>query len=105
MEIWLKLNVLLLINFLATNIIENANICYLLNETKHLLSQVDFIVTHVLREYNSCVDYLANLGSTLSNFIIFYNSNSTIFDNSNVPKPLIVLVNLEKMGLPYIMFH
>lgn len=53
--------------------------------------------THVLREDNTCADNLANLGSSLPDL--------NIFENSNILKPLISLVNLDKIGFSYIWLY
>lgn len=61
-KMWMEVDALLLINLLTFDIYENVDTFYLHKETKQLLGQIKFSISHILREDNKCVDYSANLG-------------------------------------------
>lgn len=53
-KIWLEVDALFHINFLTTNKMGNDDIFYLLKDSKPLLSQASYLVTHILREPLLC---------------------------------------------------
>lgn len=93
-NVWLKVNALLLINLLTYNNHQNVDIFYLLKETKSLLGHINLSISHILQEGNKCPNDLTNLGSLLPYL--------TCCDLMNMPKHLKGFVNLDKIFIPYI---
>lgn len=67
---------------------------YLLNNTKSKLSKINFLILHISREENSCVDYLPKLGVGLSLLNIFCKNELPFYING--------MIKVDKCWLLYV---
>lgn len=74
----------------------NAEIYYLLKDTRNLFQGISIRISHIMREGNACADFLANLGA--------HSQTLVTFGSSDVPHYLRGLINLDRMNLPYFRF-
>ncbi|KAL0917621.1 hypothetical protein M5K25_012695 [Dendrobium thyrsiflorum] len=93
-NIWIEVDVMLLINYINNCSTVNAVNFYLIREIKQNLSKINYQISHILREGNTCADGLANIGCHLSNYLEF--------NGQLLPKRIKGLVLLDKTGLPYL---
>ncbi|XP_028553892.1 uncharacterized protein LOC114580467 [Dendrobium catenatum] len=96
-KIWVEVDALLLIQYISGNLKNNPNNFYMIRDIKHCLSRINFSISHIMREGNAVADGLAKMGCGLDGFVHF-NENS-------LPRDILGLIKLDRMGFPYIRFH
>lgn len=63
---------------------------YLVLEVKKSLAKLNFVISHIYREGNVVVDFLAKLGAK--------NSSYLNFTKANIPKDLLGILRLDKIS-------
>ncbi|KAI0511688.1 hypothetical protein KFK09_012320 [Dendrobium nobile] len=92
-NIWIEVDALLLIHYISGNSSYNPTNFYKIREIKLALSGMNYSISHILREGNAVADALAKLGCNLD---CFYH-----FNDASIPRNIKGLINLDRMGLPY----
>ncbi|KAI0511114.1 hypothetical protein KFK09_011737 [Dendrobium nobile] len=92
-NIWIEVDALLLIQYISGNSSYNPTNFYKIREIKLALSGMNYSISHILREGNAVADALAKLGCNLD---CFYH-----FNDASIPRNIKGLINLDRMGLPY----
>ncbi|PKU70971.1 Putative ribonuclease H protein [Dendrobium catenatum] len=93
MNIWVEVDALLLLHYISGNSNFNPTNFYKIREIKLALSGMNFSISHIMREGNAVADALAKMGCNLD---CFYH-----FNEVSIPRNIRGLINLDRMGLPY----
>ncbi|KAI0491562.1 hypothetical protein KFK09_025822 [Dendrobium nobile] len=83
------------INAISENKDGNPHDFYTIRKIKSMMSDLSCVISHIYREGNACADWLAK-----------YWAQSTILQNLsviNLPSPLKGMIQIDKVGFPYIL--
>ncbi|PKU59032.1 hypothetical protein MA16_Dca025565 [Dendrobium catenatum] len=93
-DIEIEVDSLLLIQIIKNVDVFYTQFFYIIRKIRMALSTLNYTIKHIFREGNTCADCMAKLGSRLE--------EDMEFGIDNLPHILKGLVNLDKIGLPYI---
>ncbi|PKU72361.1 Putative ribonuclease H protein [Dendrobium catenatum] len=91
-NIWIEVDAQLVLQIINNVVLGNPQNFYLIRKIKKSLSTINYSISHIYREANSCADWLANLGCILDNYQDL---------NINFLHPVLKgMITLDKAALP-----
>lgn len=91
-KLWIEVDALLVINILHKGFSLLPNVFYLVKRISALLKIFEYKISHIFREGNKCVDWLANNGAYLLNIMNY--------DNNFYPSKLRGFVKMDLLVSP-----
>ncbi|PKU78391.1 Putative ribonuclease H protein [Dendrobium catenatum] len=96
-RVWIEVDAMLILHYLNSSKLFNAENFYLIRQLKQDLSNINFKITHIFHEGNGCADALAKLGCNYLDYCEFHEDE--------IPMVVKGLARLDRAGLPYIRHH
>ncbi|PKU84839.1 Putative ribonuclease H protein [Dendrobium catenatum] len=93
-NVWIELDAQTIIHYISGKGSANPLYLYIIREIKCLLYSFNFVLSHIHREGNAAVDFLADLGGNLNEFMEF--------TSTSLPPKLVGITHLDRVGMPYI---
>lgn len=94
--IWAEMDALAIVLLVQRQFCHNTDLFYLFRTILKIIKELNVKVSHIFREGNACIDWLANRASAINMAEEFWPHNIQ-FDLKN-------LIRMDNMGIPYLRY-